>query len=234
MIETRLLRAAQLLVFLLIVRPFVQVFMGLRVAGAPFLPKKGPAVIIANHNSHLDTLTLMAQMPLAELWNVRPVAAADHFKTGTVGFLARNMLRSILIPRDRGAGMAALDPVLAALDRGEILIFFPEGSRGEAEVMSRFKRGISHIVGQRPNVPVVPAYLHNMGRCMPKGATVFVPFNCEIIVGTAADFTNISVEAVPQHLQSLVETLSKQTSLCTWDRELGHGLGDARLPSGLA
>ena len=175
-IKEAILRGIQIVFFAVIVRPFTHIFMGLNVRNRHLLPKKGPAIIIANHNSHMDTIALLAQMPLGQLWNVRPIAAADHFTKGIVGFLARTMLRSILISRERGVGEGALDPVFSALDRGEIIIFFPEGSRGESEIMSPFKRGISLLVRRRPLVPVFPVYLHNMGRCMPKGSLLFVPF----------------------------------------------------------
>jgi 1-acyl-sn-glycerol-3-phosphate acyltransferase len=226
-VKEAILRGVQIAIFALVVRPFTHIFLGLNVKNRHHLPKKGPAIIIANHNSHMDTIALMAQMPLARLWNVRPIAAADHFAKGIVGFLARTMLRSILISRERGVGEGALDPVLSALDRNEIIIFFPEGSRGESEIMSPFKRGISLLVRRRPDVPVIPVYLHNMGRCMPKGSLLFVPFNCEMIVAEAADLSGVPTASVSMHLQEIVTRLSKETSLATWDYEQGHGLGDA-------
>jgi 1-acyl-sn-glycerol-3-phosphate acyltransferase len=220
-----LLRAVEIALFALVVRPFLSVVMGLAVRGRENLPKKGPAIIIANHNSHLDTLSLMARMPLPALPHVRPVAAADHFGKGAAGFFARFFLQAILVERHSKLGMNALDPVLAALDRHEIVIFFPEGSRGEAEVLGKFKHGIAHLAQARPGVPIVPVYLHNMGKCMPKGARLFVPFNCEMIAGPRADLTGVAAEDVPEHLRGLIEDLAAQTSLGRWDLEEGHGLG---------
>ncbi|MEW6436205.1 MAG: lysophospholipid acyltransferase family protein [Pseudomonadota bacterium] len=219
-------RAVQIIFFAVIVRPFLAVFMGLATRHRQNLPRRGPAIIIANHNSHLDTLSIMAQMPLGALWRVRPVAAADHFKKGVLGHIARFILRAILIERDNKLGVKALAPILAALDRNEIIIFFPEGSRGEAEVLARFRHGISHLVAARPDVPVIPIYLHNMGKCMPKGAWFFVPFNCEMIVGCPADLTTLPAAIVPRHLKHLIEGLAAETSLSRWDSEEGHGLGD--------
>jgi 1-acyl-sn-glycerol-3-phosphate acyltransferase len=159
------------------------------------------------------------------LWRVRPVAAADHFGKGAAGLFARFILQAILIDRQGNPGVKALDPVLAALDDRRIVIFFPEGSRGEPEVLGSFRYGISHLVQQRRDVPLVPVYLHNMGKCMPKGSWLFVPFNCEMIVGAQADLSSVKAEAIPNHLRSLIEDLAAQTSLGRWDLEEGHGLG---------
>jgi 1-acyl-sn-glycerol-3-phosphate acyltransferase len=223
-------RIVQILIFALILRPFVSIFMRLRIGHKDRLPKRGPAIIVANHNSHLDTLSLMAQMPLTKLWHVRPVAAADHFKKGFAGFVARHLLRSILIDRDGRKGSAVLGPILSALDAGDVIIFFPEGSRGEPEVFSRFKRGISYLAEARPSVPIVPVYLHNMGKCMPKGSMIFVPFICEMIVAEAVDLKTISSEALPKHLRNILEALSAHTPLGKWDAEPSHGLGDPLAP----
>jgi 1-acyl-sn-glycerol-3-phosphate acyltransferase len=167
----------------------------------------------------------MARMPLRALWRVRPVAASDHFGKGAAGFFARAILQAILVDRHNRPGVKALDPVLAALDDQRIVIFFPEGSRGEAEVLGRFRHGIAHLARARPDVPIIPVYLHNMGKCMPKGAWLFVPFNCEMIVGAPADLSGVAAEDVPAHLRKLVEDLATQTSLGRWDTEEGHGLG---------
>jgi 1-acyl-sn-glycerol-3-phosphate acyltransferase len=222
-----LTRLMQMAIFALVARPFVRIFLGLRTQNRRGLPSTGPAVIVANHNSHLDTISLMALMPLRALWTVRPVAAADHFGgAGPVGFLARHVLRTILVERDGRGPETSLAPVIGALDRGEVLIFFPEGSRGEPEVMARFKRGIAHIAVMRPGIPIVPVYLHGMGKCMPKGGLIFVPFACDVIVGQPQDLSDLSPEAIPDRLRRAVETLSRDSSLARWDDEVGHGLGD--------
>jgi 1-acyl-sn-glycerol-3-phosphate acyltransferase len=219
-------RATQLVVFVLLIRPFLTLFMGLATRHRCNLPLHGPAIIIANHNSHLDTLTIMSQMPLRALWHVRPVAAADHFGKGVRGHIARVVLRAILIERHSNRGVKALDPVLSALDEKQIIVFYPEGSRGEAEVLAQFKHGIAHLVEARPDVPLIPVYLHNMGKCFPKGSWLFVPFNCEMIVGAQADLTGLAAQLIPEHLRHLIEDLATQTSLGRWDSEQGHGLGD--------
>jgi 1-acyl-sn-glycerol-3-phosphate acyltransferase len=105
------------------------------------------------------------------------------------------------------------------------VIFFPEGSRGEPEVLGQFRYGITYLVQTRPDVPLIPVYLHNTGKCMPRGSGLFVPFNCEMIVGTPVDLSAVAAKAIPDHLRRLIDNLAMQTSLGRWDLEEGHGLG---------
>lgn len=218
-------RLLQLAVFALLIRPLLSVFLGLGIRHRERLPRRGPAILIANHNSHLDTLAVLSGMPLSVLWQVRPVAAADHFGKGIRGWMARHLVRALLIERGAGKGAAAVAPVLAALDRGEIILFFPEGSRGEPEVLAPFRPGIAHLVSARPAAPVIPVYLHNTGKCCPKGTWLPVPFTCEMIVGQASDLQDLPPAALPGVLRQEIETLSRESLLGRWDRQEGHGLG---------
>ena len=114
--------------FLLIVRPVLTIMLGANVRGREFLPKTGPAIIVANHNSHLDTLTIMAMYPLRALPRLHPVAAMDYFmRTKLKAWFATNIIG--IIPIQRGGRDNGANPLAAceqALDRGDILILFPE------------------------------------------------------------------------------------------------------------
>ncbi len=172
--------------FAFIVRPLLLVLVGVNLRHRERLPAGGPAILVANHNSHLDALLLMALFPLSQLPAIRPVGARDYFYgSAWMRAFSRNCLG--LIPLDRTPKREAvaglLEPCLEALDRGEILIVFPEGTRGEAERMGPLKGGVARLASQRPEVPVIPLFLRGTGKCLPRGEALLVPLICDAVCG---------------------------------------------------
>lgn len=188
-----------------VLRPVAFLMLGITLRGRENLPKAGPAIIVANHNSHLDTLVLLSLMPLRQIDRLRPVAAADYFlKNRYLAWFSLQILN--ILPLERGNATRGEDPLkesAAALDRGEILIVFPEGSRGSAEVMGKFKGGVARLKERYPQVPVIPVFLQGAGKALPRGEIVLVPVVVDAVVGqevpwsgNRAQFTSDMEDAV--------------------------------------
>lgn len=175
----------QKLFFLLFVKLFMAIFIGLRVYGRHNLPKTHPFIIVANHSSHLDTLSLLSVFPIKELPKIQPVAAGDYFnRNRVISFLTHKLFNILTIPR---SGISKENnPVKImknAVEQGKSLIIYPEGARSLTGEIGRFRPGIAHLAKEIPGLKVVPAYLANMGRSLPKGEYLPLPFFCEIIIG---------------------------------------------------
>ena len=197
--------------FALVVRPLVLIALGLNVVGRRHLPHVGPAVIAANHNSHLDTVVLMSLFPLSRIHRVRAAGATDYFfKTPFRSWCSRNLFG--IIPMDRSGERsleAVFEPLLSALDDGDILILFPEGSRGQPEQLGRVRKGIHHLLQQRPQVPAIPIALHGLGQALPRGEALLVPFNCDVVVGEPMLASGRSSEFTRNLTDRLRELLAK-------------------------
>ncbi len=175
----------RLLFFATIVRLVVLVVIGLRITDLARLPRTGPAIICANHNSHLDTMILMTIFPLRLLAKLRPVAAAEYFlQNRLLAWFALHIIGIIPIERNK---FSCTEHPLAncseALERGEILIIYPEGSRGQPELLASFQSGIAHLAKRHPDVPIYPVFIYGLGKVLPKGEIILVPFFCDLVIG---------------------------------------------------
>jgi 1-acyl-sn-glycerol-3-phosphate acyltransferase len=197
------------------VRLLVLLVLGLNVRHRERLPAQGPAIIVANHNSHLDTLTLISLMPLSLLPKVRPVAALDYFmKTKFLAWFATRIIGILGIDR-QGGGNPIAGPN-AALKRGEILVLFPEGSRGEPEKLTEFKRGVALLVKENPDVPVIPVFMHGLGKSLPKGTWVIVPFICDIFIGERVAWPG-STKHFMNDLRQAIDGLAAEGHFPPWE-----------------
>jgi 1-acyl-sn-glycerol-3-phosphate acyltransferase len=205
-------RCIKVLFFALLVRPLVLVGLGLNIINRKYLPTRGPAVIAANHNSHLDTLVLMSLFPLAKVHRVRPVAAADYFLANRfLAWFSQNVIG--IIPLDRTGGTDTdhlFETCQQALDRNDILVLFPEGSRGDPERMGRVRKGICHLLRGREQTPVTPVVMYGLGRALPRGEAILVPFNCDVVIGEPIKFQGKASQFVKQ----LTETYDELFTHC--------------------
>lgn len=202
--------------FLLLVRPVLMLILGAQVRHRERLPKTGPAIIVANHNSHLDTLTIMAMYRLKQLKRLRPVAAMDYFgRSRWLSWFVTEVLR--IIPVYRGAMNRELFARCnAALDAGDIVIVFPEGSRGAPERLSMFQKGVGFLAKSRPGVPVIPLFMHGLGKALPKDSFILVPFNCDVVVGEPF-YWDDDMDAFMDRLQARMTSLAGEVHVNPWD-----------------
>ncbi len=175
----------QRLFFAIIVRPVMLVILGIHVRRRDRLPNAGPAILVANHNSHLDALALMTLFPGHRLAEVRPVAAADYFLANrAIAWFSVRVLGILPIDRQvRSHRQHPLEPISEALRAGQIVILFPEGTRGEPEHRAPLQRGITHLARRHREVPITPVFLYGLGRMLPRGEGLLVPMICDAFVG---------------------------------------------------
>jgi 1-acyl-sn-glycerol-3-phosphate acyltransferase len=192
-------------IYSVVVKAFLRIFVGVKFDNGKFLLDEKQFIIIANHNSHLDTMTIMASLPRTLVHKVKPVAAADHFgKTKFKEKMSNYFVNTLLIQRKRDKENPANDPIhkmIHALDNGYSLILFPEGTRGAPEVQQPLKPGVALVLLQRPDVKYVPAYMTGMGKAMPKEDSLIVPFNCRLVYGTPQRISGTEVEPILGKMQ---------------------------------
>lgn len=143
-------------------------------------------IYFANHVSHGDFILLWSVLPPNLRRQTRPVAGADYWlKSPLRRFIGCDVFNAVLIDRDRASRKD--DPVaqmVEALDGGASLIVFPEGTRNETDApLLPFKSGIYHLARARPEIDLVPVWIDNLNRVMPKGEFVPIPLICTVAFG---------------------------------------------------
>lgn len=156
---------------------------------APLPEEKQVRIYYANHSSHLDGIVIWASMPAHLRPYVRPVAAADYWlATKLRRYIAKRIFNTVLIKRrstekESNQPNNALSLMTDALKNAQSLIIFPEGTRGNGDEISAFKSGIWHLARMNPDVELVPVYLENLNRVLPKGSRLVVPVLCSATFG---------------------------------------------------
>jgi 1-acyl-sn-glycerol-3-phosphate acyltransferase len=151
-------------------------------------------IYYANHTSHLDAIVIWSLLPKQTRPLTRPIAAADYWTRGRIKpLLSRDVFNAILIPRRapgvhdpetvRAAARAAVDRTAEGLGDRYSAIIFPEGTRGDGEQLGPFKVGLYYLCARLPNVELVPVYVENLNRILPKGSIVPVPLLTRVTFG---------------------------------------------------
>lgn len=184
-------RLLRYLFFLIVVRPVMLIILGMNVRHRERLPLQGPAIIIANHNSHLDALALITLFGMNRLHRIRPVAAADYFLASKPwAWFSLRILGIIPLDREvRSHRQHPLQPICDSLEAGEIVLLFPEGTRGKPEQRSEFQAGVAHLAKRFSEIPIVPVFVHGLGKALPRGEALLVPFICDMFIGNRVHWT---------------------------------------------
>ena len=182
---------ARLAFLRLVARPLALFLTGADVIGREHLPKAGPAIIAANHTSHIDTLLLLSIFPARLMGRVRPIAAADYFLRGPlIGWFSRTLVGIVPIARNAAGREDVLAPARQALEAGDVVIIFPEGTRGPAtDDLAPLKAGVARLAAAFPAAPVTPVWIEGAGRVLPKGALLPAPMNCTVLAGPPIAWT---------------------------------------------
>ena len=162
-----------------------RVLAGGNVRQIGFTPDERQRIYFANHTSHLDFVIVWSALPKRLRLLTRPVAARDYWETGLRRYLALNVFNAVLVDRVRSEATTPnpLDILLDGLGERHSLIIFPEGTRGDGTQLGAFKSGLYRLGRARPDVELVPVYIDNLNRVLPKGEFAPVPMLASVSFG---------------------------------------------------
>ena len=148
-------------------------------------PKAEQRIYFANHQSHADLVLIWAALP-SELRSItRPIAAKDYWTASPLKrWITTGVFNAVYVERERKGDEDPLQPLIDALESGDSLILFPEGIRGFEDEPQAFKSGLFNLAQRFPQVVLVPAWIHNVQRVIPKGEVIPVPVLCSVTFGT--------------------------------------------------
>ena len=147
-------------------------------------PKAEQRIYFANHQSHLDWVLIWAALPRELRAATRPIAAKDYWTSSPFKhWLTSAVFNAVYVDRQRSDDQDPLEPLLEALNNGDSLVIFPEGTRSSKGEPQDFKSGLFHLAEAFPQVQLIPAWIDNVQRVMPKGEVVPVPILCSVTFG---------------------------------------------------
>lgn len=193
----------------ILMRGFLRIIVGVKYINKEVISKEKQFIIVSNHNSHLDTMALMSSLTFRQLSKTHPIAAGDYFGDSvTKSFITRLFTNAILIRRTKdGNNENPIDMMSRALSEGRSLILFPEGSRGEPEKMQEFKKGIGILLQKHPEIKYIPVYMRGMGKVLPKGEKLLVPFDTYVLFGEPSTTKAAEISEIVQEVEGKIMAL---------------------------
>ena len=163
---------------------FVRLLTGAQARWHGCPPKAEQRIYFANHQSHADLVLIWAALPQELRSITRPIAARDYWTASRLKqWITTEVFNAVYVERERKGDEDPLQPLIQALESGDSLILFPEGTRGFEEDPQAFKSGLYNLALRFPDVVLVPTWIHNVQRVMPKGEVVPVPVLCSVTFG---------------------------------------------------
>ena len=159
---------------------------GVRAIWSGSTPKAEQTLYFANHTSHGDFVLLWATLPADLRALTRPVAGQDYWLASKLRrFIGEDVFNALMIRRDgSGEGANPVEQMTEALQGGDSLIMFPEGTRNTGdEILLPLKSGLYHLARACPQVRLVPVWIENLKRVLPKGMLVPIPLACSVRYG---------------------------------------------------
>ena len=201
----------------LIIRALLRTYCRFEIIGEEHLRSNRSFVLVANHSSHLDTVCLLAGLPLKRLHRAFPAAAADYFfKSVPRTWIATVVVNALPFARQTHVrqSLAICGELLA--QAGNILIIFPEGTRSPNGALQEFKGGIGALLAGC-DVPVLPCYLDGAFRVWPKGSRWPRPRKVRLCIGAPRNFASAASEksaaaAIAEELHDAVLELAQQNA----------------------
>lgn len=163
---------------------FVRALTGAQARWHGCPPKAEQRIYFANHQSHADLVMIWAALPEELRGITRPIAAKDYWTASAFKqWITTEVFHAVYVDRQRTGDADPLEPLIEALQKGDSIILFPEGTRGNADEPQAFKAGLYNLAERFPHVVLVPAWINNIQRVMPKGEVVPVPLLCSVTFG---------------------------------------------------
>jgi 1-acyl-sn-glycerol-3-phosphate acyltransferase len=163
---------------------FVRLLTGAQARWHGCPPKAEQRIYFANHQSHADLVLIWAALPSELRTITRPIAAKDYWTASPFKrWITTEVFNAVYVERERKGDEDPLQPLIDALQSGDSLILFPEGTRGFEDEPQVFKSGLYNLAQRFPDVVLVPAWIHNVQRVIPKGAVIPVPVLCSVTFG---------------------------------------------------
>jgi 1-acyl-sn-glycerol-3-phosphate acyltransferase len=180
----------------LIIRAWLRAYHRFEIIGHENLRTNRSFVIVANHCSHLDTLCLLAALPLQKLHRAFPAAASDYFFQSVPRlWIAAVIVNALPFAREIHVRQSLSVCSQLVANPGTILIIFPEGTRSTTGETQEFKCGIGALVAGR-DVTVVPCFIDGSFRALPKGRRLPRPRKVRLIVGAPRNYRSRSADKI--------------------------------------